>query len=182
MHCPAARPVTPAPGMRLTGVRGATGPSPATRNVSGRRHVRVTVGDAVGRAIAAGARAVTDPTMLAFGERVARVRDPQGHPWWLHERVEDVTPGELARRFADPAAERGAGRGNGHRSTIMVWERIVGRGKQMPQPRGQAMNGLISRLIYPAPVGRLTSGRSSEPWNPEKNLCGGRRPVTNASG
>jgi PhnB protein len=24
--------------------------------------------------------------------------------WWLHERVEDVAPEELATRFADPAA------------------------------------------------------------------------------
>jgi hypothetical protein len=47
---------------------------------------------------------VTRATLLAFGERVARVRDPQGHLWWLHQRVEDIPPGELADRFADPAA------------------------------------------------------------------------------
>lgn len=71
-------------------------------------HLRVYVGDvvaAVEQAIAAGARAVTQPTMLAFGERVARVRDPQGHLWWLHEQVEEVAPEELASRFADPAAQ-----------------------------------------------------------------------------
>jgi PhnB protein len=51
------------------------------------------------------ARPVTVPTPLAFGEVVARVRDPQGHLWWLHEQVEDVTPDELAGRFADPAAQ-----------------------------------------------------------------------------
>jgi uncharacterized glyoxalase superfamily protein PhnB len=70
-------------------------------------HLRVYVGDvvsAVEQAVAAGARAVTHPTMLAFGERVARVRDPQGHLWWLHEQVEDIAPEELASRFADPAA------------------------------------------------------------------------------
>jgi uncharacterized glyoxalase superfamily protein PhnB len=70
-------------------------------------HLRVYVGDvatAVDQAVAAGARAVTKPTLLAFGERVARVRDPQGHLWWLHEQVEDVTPEELARRIADSAA------------------------------------------------------------------------------
>lgn len=70
-------------------------------------HLRVYVTDiagAVEQAIAAGARVVTQPTMLAFGERVARVRDPQGHLWWLHERVEDVAPEELPSRFADPAA------------------------------------------------------------------------------
>jgi PhnB protein len=71
-------------------------------------HLRVYVGDvaaAVEQAIAAGGRVVTRPTMLAFGERVARVRDPQGHLWWLHEHVEDVAPGELASRFADRAAQ-----------------------------------------------------------------------------
>ncbi|WUH96973.1 VOC family protein [Spirillospora sp. NBC_00431] len=71
-------------------------------------HLRVYVADAhaaVDAAVAAGARTVTRPTLLAFGERVARVRDPQGHLWWLHEVVEDVPPGELADRFADPAAQ-----------------------------------------------------------------------------
>ena len=71
-------------------------------------HLRVYVGDVVAtteQAIAAGARAVTQPTMLPFGERVARIRDPQGHLWWLHERVEDVVPEQLASRFADPAAQ-----------------------------------------------------------------------------
>jgi hypothetical protein len=28
----------------------------------------------------------------------------EGHLWWLHEQVEDVTPEELAQRIADPAA------------------------------------------------------------------------------
>jgi PhnB protein len=70
-------------------------------------HLRVYVADAaktVERAVAAGARVVTAPTLLAFGERVARIRDPQGHLWWLHEHVEDVPPEELGARFADPAA------------------------------------------------------------------------------
>jgi PhnB protein len=71
-------------------------------------HLRVYVSDVaatVEQAIAAGARVVTQPALLAFGERVARVRDPQGHLWWLHERVEDVAPEELMSRFADPAAQ-----------------------------------------------------------------------------
>lgn len=70
-------------------------------------HLRVYVEDVAataGRAVAAGARVVTGPTLLAFGERVARVRDQQGHLWWLHERVEEVPPDEMAARFADPAA------------------------------------------------------------------------------
>ncbi|WP_412516070.1 VOC family protein [Actinomadura madurae] len=71
-------------------------------------HLRIYVDDVastVEKAVAAGARVVTRPTLLAFGERVARVRHPQGHLWWLHERVEDVPPEELGSRFADPAAQ-----------------------------------------------------------------------------
>lgn len=70
-------------------------------------HLRVYVADvedAFGRALAAGAREVTRPTDLVFGERVARVRDPQGHLWWIHQRVEDVSAADLAARFAHPAA------------------------------------------------------------------------------
>jgi PhnB protein len=70
-------------------------------------HLRVYVADAheaFARALSGGARAVTRPTDLAFGERVARVRDPQGHLWWIHQRVEDVGPDELMSRFSDPAA------------------------------------------------------------------------------
>jgi PhnB protein len=69
-------------------------------------HLRVYVDDVqttVDDAVAAGARVVTRPTELAFGERVARVRDPQGHLWWIHERMEELDPEEMARRFADPA-------------------------------------------------------------------------------
>ena len=70
-------------------------------------HLRVYVDDvaaSVQRAVASGARVVTRPTLLPFGESVARVRDPQGHLWWLHERLEDVPPDELANRFSEPAA------------------------------------------------------------------------------
>jgi PhnB protein len=72
-------------------------------------HLRVYVADAqetFNRAVAAGARPVTEPTERAFGERVARVRDPQGHLWWIHQRVEDVDGGELDRRFAEPSAQQ----------------------------------------------------------------------------
>jgi PhnB protein len=72
-------------------------------------HLRIYVDDTQGtvdRAIAAGARLVTRATDLAFGERVARVRDPQGHLWWIHQRVEDVDGEKLNARFADPSALR----------------------------------------------------------------------------
>jgi len=72
-------------------------------------HLRVYVAatqETFDRAVAAGARPVTEPTELAFGERVARVRDPQGHLWWIHQRLEDVDGAKLGRRFADPSAQQ----------------------------------------------------------------------------
>jgi PhnB protein len=72
-------------------------------------HLRVYVDDvqaAVDNAVAAGARVVTRPTELAFGERVARVRDPQGHLWWVHQRVEELDLEEMGRRFADPSYQQ----------------------------------------------------------------------------
>ena len=72
-------------------------------------HLRIYVDDVqatVVEAVAAGARVVTRPTELAFGERVARVRDPQGHLWWIHERMEELDPEEMARRFADPSFQQ----------------------------------------------------------------------------
>jgi PhnB protein len=59
--------------------------------------------DAMERAVARGAREVTRVTELAFGERVARVRDSQGHLWWIHERVQTLEPDEMMRRFSEPA-------------------------------------------------------------------------------
>jgi PhnB protein len=72
-------------------------------------HLRVYVDDVqatVDKAVAAGARVVTRPTELAFGERVARVRDSQGHLWWIHERVEALGPEEMGRRFAEPSFQQ----------------------------------------------------------------------------
>lgn len=71
-------------------------------------HLRIYVADlqnTVDHAVEAGARVVTQPTELAFGERVARVRDPQGHLWWIHEHFEDVSPAEVAQKLVDPNAQ-----------------------------------------------------------------------------
>jgi PhnB protein len=70
-------------------------------------HMRIYVDDVHGTLRAAterGARVVTEPTELAFGDVVARFRDPQGHLWWVHQHVEDVDPAKLARRFQQEAA------------------------------------------------------------------------------
>jgi PhnB protein len=76
-------------------------------------HLRVYVGDvaaAIERAIAAGARVVTRPTMLAFGERAAYVRDPQVHLWRLDGADGGRRAWELvSRRELHPV--KGSGRG-----------------------------------------------------------------------
>ena len=46
---------------------------------------------------------MTEPTDLAWGDRVGRVRDPLGNIWWIQERIEEPTPEVVAERFADPA-------------------------------------------------------------------------------
>lgn len=67
--------------------------------------IRLYVPDArrgFARALEAGATEVTKPTLLAFGDRVARVRDPLGNIWWLQQRVEDVSDSEMQQRWGDP--------------------------------------------------------------------------------
>jgi PhnB protein len=67
--------------------------------------IRLFVDDArkgFAKALEAGATEVTKPTLLAFGDRVARVRDPLGNIWWLQQRVEDVTETEMQERWGDP--------------------------------------------------------------------------------
>ena len=51
------------------------------------------------RAIAAGAvleRPIKDEF---YGDRVAHIKDPFGHRWTLHTRIEDVSPEEMKRRM-----------------------------------------------------------------------------------
>jgi PhnB protein len=54
------------------------------------------------KAIGVGATSVTEPTELAFGDRVARVRDPLGNIWWIQTHREDLDPAEIERRSAEP--------------------------------------------------------------------------------
>jgi uncharacterized glyoxalase superfamily protein PhnB len=70
-------------------------------------HMRVYVDDlqrTLRAATERGGRVVTEPTELAFGDVVARFRDPQGHLWWIHQHVEDVDPAELGQRLQQEAA------------------------------------------------------------------------------
>jgi PhnB protein len=67
--------------------------------------LRLFVGDAdalFARAVAAGATPISNVTLLAFGDRVGRVRDPFGNIWWLQTRVEDVSEKEMTKRATEP--------------------------------------------------------------------------------
>jgi PhnB protein len=67
--------------------------------------LRVFVDDAraaFDRAVAAGARVVTELDDTAWGHRVGRIRDPLGNIWWVVQHVEDVAPDEMAARLQDP--------------------------------------------------------------------------------
>jgi uncharacterized glyoxalase superfamily protein PhnB len=64
--------------------------------------VYVEDGDAVyRRALEAGAVSVTEMTHLFFGDRVGRVRDPQGNVWWIQTRVEEVAAEEMEKRAGE---------------------------------------------------------------------------------
>jgi len=56
------------------------------------------VDDAYGRALAAGATSLREPTDEFYGDRAAGVQDAFGNQWWMATHVEDVSAEELQRR------------------------------------------------------------------------------------
>ncbi len=63
------------------------------------------------RAIDAGCT-VKAPLMDAFwGDRFGKLTDPYGHEWGIATHVEDVEPGEMAKRAAAFFSEMGGGKG-----------------------------------------------------------------------
>lgn len=64
-------------------------------------HLYVADVDAVyAQAIAAGATSREAPSDMFYGDRLARVSDPNGNHWSIATHVEDVTPEELSARLA----------------------------------------------------------------------------------
>jgi PhnB protein len=61
------------------------------------------------KAVDAGAKVVTPPTDMFWGDRFGQVDDPFGHRWGLGTHKEDVAPDEMARRqqqfFASTSAK-----------------------------------------------------------------------------
>ena len=53
--------------------------------------------------IVSGAGARDDRNRRPRPDDVARLVDPWGNLWWVHERVEDVAVEEMVRRLGDPA-------------------------------------------------------------------------------
>lgn len=53
------------------------------------------------QALKAGATSVTEVTVLGFGDKVGRVRDPFGNIWWLQTHIEDLSPEEMGKRAQD---------------------------------------------------------------------------------
>ena len=58
--------------------------------------------EAFERAVAAGARVVTELADSAFGQRGGRVRDPFGNIWWVVSQVEEVPEDVMWQRLQDP--------------------------------------------------------------------------------
>lgn len=53
----------------------------------------------VARASSAGAIVLRAPADQSFGERTATLLDPFGHRWMLAQKIEEVTPEEMQRRW-----------------------------------------------------------------------------------
>ncbi|MGY4642899.1 VOC family protein [Cellulomonas sp. URHB0016] len=63
-------------------------------------------GAAFARAVEAGARAVSEPEDAFHGGRIAQVRCPYGHRWFLNHQTEELSSEELQRRVDAWSAEQ----------------------------------------------------------------------------
>jgi uncharacterized glyoxalase superfamily protein PhnB len=65
-------------------------------------HIHVDDADEViGRAAKAGAKIEREPKDEFYGERSGVVRDPFGHRWNIGHSVEEISPGEMQRRYSE---------------------------------------------------------------------------------
>jgi uncharacterized glyoxalase superfamily protein PhnB len=60
------------------------------------------------KALKAGAKELMAPQDMFWGDRFARVEDPQGNKWGMATHVEDVTPKEMKKRMANMPPPGGA--------------------------------------------------------------------------
>jgi len=61
------------------------------------------VDKAFNKAVKAGAKALMPPQDMFWGDRFARIEDPQGNTWGMATHVEDVSPKEMKKRMANMA-------------------------------------------------------------------------------
>lgn len=70
-------------------------------------HLKVDDADAVvARAVEAGAVLLKEVSDQFYGQRSGTIRDPFGHRWSIGHDVEDVSPEELQRRYAEMMKSR----------------------------------------------------------------------------
>jgi len=62
------------------------------------------------KATSAGAKGLSPPMDMFWGDRMARIADPFGHEWGLATHTEDVPPAELDKRGREWAAKMAAQR------------------------------------------------------------------------
>jgi PhnB protein len=60
------------------------------------------------KAVKAGAKVLMPPQDMFWGDRFARIEDPQGNYWGIATHVEDVSPKEMKKRSAAFAAQQAA--------------------------------------------------------------------------
>ncbi len=61
------------------------------------------------RALQAGATSVSEPADQFYGDRNGTVRDPAGNIWCIATHIEDVSPGETAKRAEAMMKKQSAG-------------------------------------------------------------------------
>jgi uncharacterized glyoxalase superfamily protein PhnB len=74
-------------------------PDPASHSVSLHLHVD-DADEVIRRAVAAGAKLDREPADMFYGERSGVIIDPFGHRWNIGHSIEQVTPEEMQRRYA----------------------------------------------------------------------------------
>lgn len=65
-------------------------------------HLSTAAADAtVERSIAAGAQLLRAPADQSYGERTAQVLDPFGYRWTISQKLEELAPAEMQRRWEE---------------------------------------------------------------------------------
>jgi PhnB protein len=62
-------------------------------------HYCTDVDDTHRRAVAAGAKVLSEPTDMFYGDRSGAIVDPCGNSWYIATHIEDVSPDEMERRM-----------------------------------------------------------------------------------